>query len=69
VSRRRQRLADSPAWRYARDDHRNKRPTQQIGIIPGVVVRPALAGFRAGRDEVLEAGVSHALGRGFRLPK
>jgi C-terminal processing protease CtpA/Prc len=45
------------------------RPTQQIGIVPDVVVRPTLAGFRAGRDEVLEAGVSRALGREFRLQR
>jgi hypothetical protein len=42
------------------------RPTQQVGIVPDLVVRPTLAGFRAGRDEVLEAGVSRALGRAFR---
>jgi hypothetical protein len=43
------------------------RPTQQVGIVPDLVVRPTLHGFRAGRDEVLEAGVSHALGRDFRM--
>lgn len=42
-------------------------PTQRIGILPDLVVRPTVAGIRAGRDEVLEAGVSHALGRDFRL--
>jgi hypothetical protein len=45
----------------------DRRPTQQVGIVPDVVVRPTLAGFRSGRDEVLEAGVSRALGRAFRL--
>ncbi|MCA2984971.1 S41 family peptidase [Gemmatimonas sp.] len=44
------------------------RPTQRIGIVPDLVVRPTVAGIRAGRDEVLEAGVSRALGRAFRLP-
>lgn len=44
------------------------RPTQRIGILPDLVVRPTVAGIRAGRDEVLEAGVSRALGREFRLP-
>jgi len=44
------------------------RPTQRIGIVPDLVVRPSVAGIRAGRDEVLEAGVSRALGREFRLP-
>jgi C-terminal processing protease CtpA/Prc len=43
-------------------------PTQRIGIVPDLVVRPTVAGIRAGRDEVLEAGVSRALGRPFRLP-
>lgn len=45
------------------------RPTQRIGIVPDLVVRPTVEGIRAGRDEVLEAGVSHALGRTFRLPR
>lgn len=45
----------------------DRKPTQQIGIVPDLVVRPTLAGFRAGRDEVLEAGVSRALGRPFKL--
>src|SRR5690606_22783989 len=43
-------------------------PTQRVGIIPDVEVRPTIEGIRDGRDEVLEAGVSHALGREFRLP-
>jgi hypothetical protein len=47
----------------------DRRPTQQIGILPDLVVRPTLAGFRSGRDEVLEAGVSRALGRKFRLAR
>jgi C-terminal processing protease CtpA/Prc len=45
----------------------DRRPTQQVGIVPDLVVRPTLRGFRAGRDEVLEAGVSRALGRQFRV--
>jgi C-terminal processing protease CtpA/Prc len=43
-------------------------PTQRVGIIPDLVVRPTVEGIRAGRDEVLEAGVSHALGREWRRP-
>lgn len=43
-------------------------PTQRIGIIPDLEVRPTIEGIRDGRDEVLESGVSHALGREFRLP-
>jgi C-terminal processing protease CtpA/Prc len=46
----------------------DRRPTQQLGIVPDLVVRPTIAGIRQGRDEVLEAGVSRALGREFRLP-
>ena len=44
-------------------------PTQRVGIVPDLEVRPTIAGVRAGRDEVLEAGVSFALGREFRLPE
>jgi C-terminal processing protease CtpA/Prc len=44
----------------------DKRPTQQVGIVPDLEVRPTIAGIRAGRDEVLEAAVSRALGRPFR---
>ena len=40
------------------------RPTQRIGIVPDVEVRPTIAGLRAGRDEVLEAAVQKVLGRG-----
>ena len=43
-------------------------PTQRIGIIPDLVVEPTIAGIRQGRDEVLEAAVSHALGRTWRMP-
>jgi len=45
----------------------DKRPTQRIGIVPDLVVHPTIAGIRQGRDEVLEAGVSRALGREFRM--
>jgi hypothetical protein len=41
----------------------DKRPTQRIGIVPGVEVRPTIAGIRAGRDEVLEEGLRQILGR------
>lgn len=47
----------------------DNRPTQRIGIVPDLVVRPTIAGIRDGRDEVLEAAVTRALGREFRLPK
>ena len=35
-------------------DHR---PTQRVGIVPDVVVRPTIEGIAAGRDEVLERAV------------
>jgi C-terminal processing protease CtpA/Prc len=43
------------------------RPTQRIGIKPDLLVVPTVQGIRAGRDEVLEAAVSKALGRAFSL--
>lgn len=36
----------------------DKRPTQRIGIIPDIEVRPTIEGIRAGRDEVLEAAIA-----------
>lgn len=42
-------------------------PTQQVGIVPDLVVTPTIEGIGEGRDEVLEAGVSLALGETFRL--
>jgi C-terminal processing protease CtpA/Prc len=41
----------------------DKRPTQRVGIIPDIEVRPTIQGIRAGRDEVLEAGVRAGLAR------
>ncbi len=40
----------------------DKRPTQRVGIIPDVEVRPTISGIRAGRDEVLETAVRQILG-------
>jgi C-terminal processing protease CtpA/Prc len=40
----------------------DKRPTQRIGIIPNIEVKPTIAGIRAGRDEVLEEAVRQILG-------
>jgi C-terminal processing protease CtpA/Prc len=42
----------------------DKRPTQRVGIVPDLVVRPTIAGIRAGRDEVLEAAIRQILGPG-----
>jgi C-terminal processing protease CtpA/Prc len=44
-------------------------PTQRVGIVPDLVVLPTIEGIRQGRDEVLEAAVSRALGREFRLDR
>ncbi len=35
----------------------DKRPTQRVGIVPDVEVKPTIAGVRAGRDEVLEEAI------------
>jgi C-terminal processing protease CtpA/Prc len=45
----------------------DRTPTQQVGIVPDLEVLPTIQGVREGRDEVLEAAVSHALGREFRI--
>jgi C-terminal processing protease CtpA/Prc len=37
------------------------RPLQKVGVQPHVLVRPTLKGIRAGRDEVLDRGVSAIL--------
>ena len=42
----------------------DKRPTQRVGIVPDVEVRPTIAGVRAGRDEVLEEALRRILGTG-----
>ena len=46
----------------------DKTPTQRVGIVPDLEVLPTIQGIRDGRDEVLEAGVSLALGREWRMP-
>jgi carboxyl-terminal processing protease len=40
----------------------NGTPTQRIGIVPDIRVLPTLAGFQAGRDEVLERGIQAITG-------
>jgi hypothetical protein len=42
--------------------HPDHKPTQRIGIVPDIVVRPTIAGIRAGRDEVLEAAIHRMVG-------
>lgn len=40
----------------------DKTPTQRIGIVPNVEVRPTIAGLRASHDEVLEEAMRQILG-------
>jgi C-terminal processing protease CtpA/Prc len=40
----------------------DKRPTQRVGIVPNIEVKPTIAGIRAGRDEVLERTLREILG-------
>ncbi len=37
----------------------DQRPTQRIGIVPDIVVRPTIAGIKAGKDEVLDAAIEY----------
>ena len=40
----------------------DKRPTQRVGIVPDVEVRPTIAGILAGQDELLEEAIKRILG-------
>jgi hypothetical protein len=40
----------------------DKTPTQRVGIIPDIIVKPTREGIRTNRDEILEAALSHILG-------
>jgi hypothetical protein len=40
----------------------DKKPTQRIGIVPNVEIRPTIEGIRAGRDEALEEALRQILG-------
>ena len=40
----------------------DKKPTQQIGIVPDIEVKPTIEGIREGRDEVLEAALRQIRG-------
>ena len=39
----------------------DKTPTQRIGIVPDIVVKPTICGIRDGRDEVLDTAIEHIL--------
>jgi C-terminal processing protease CtpA/Prc len=41
--------------------HADGRQLQRVGLKPDLVVRPTIAGIRAGRDEVLERGMQYLL--------
>ncbi|MEM7247430.1 MAG: S41 family peptidase [Acidobacteriota bacterium] len=41
----------------------DKTPTQRIGIVPDITVRPTREGIRQGRDEVLERALAEILGK------
>jgi len=43
----------------------DKRPTQGIGIVPDVVVKPKIAGIRTGSNEVLDEALRQ---RGRQVP-
>lgn len=45
----------------------DKRPTQQVGIVPDRIVAPTIAGIRSGRDEVVETAIETALGRTMKV--
>lgn len=40
----------------------DRRATQRVGILPDIRISPSAGGLRAGRDEVLEAGIRAILG-------
>ena len=40
----------------------DKKPTQRVGIVSDIEVKPTIAGIRAGRDEVLEEALRQILG-------
>ncbi len=46
----------------------DKKPTQQIGIVPDKIVYPTIEGIRDGRDEVLEEGIRQIIGAETPLP-
>jgi C-terminal processing protease CtpA/Prc len=37
----------------------DNRPTQRIGIVPDIVVKPTIAGIKANKDEVLDAAIEY----------
>ena len=40
----------------------DQRPTQRVGIVPDITMRPTVAGIRDQRDEVLETALRQILG-------
>ena len=53
------------AWFSGHDvRHADGRQLQRVGLVPDILVRPTIAGIRAGRDEVLERAVRYLEGGG-----
>ncbi len=40
----------------------DNRPTQRVGIIPDIKVKPTIAGMQAGRDELIEEAIRQIMG-------
>ena len=40
----------------------DNRPTQRVGIIPDIEVRPTIAAIQAGRDELIEEAIRQIVG-------
>ena len=40
----------------------DRKPTQRVGILADVEVKPTIAGIRAGRDELMEEALRRILG-------
>lgn len=47
----------------------DRRPMQRIGIVADIPAAPTIEGFRAGRDEILEAALRHLLGEDLSEPE
>ena len=47
----------------------DKKPTQRVGILPNMEVKPTIKGILAGRDELLEAALRQILGLRLRRKK
>lgn len=46
----------------------DNRPTQRVGIIPDIEVKPTIPGIQAGRDELVEEAIRQIMGANSTLP-